>query len=109
MVKSLLSEDETTVYVDLSMPSSADVSFTLVSETGDKMHKWSNQTLTQGRHQIALPLIAQGKYQLLINVNNQQYEQLVYKSRWWLFYKRVNQQTDEGDDTINGKYRPAKF
>ena len=83
VVKSLLSEDETTVYVDLSMPSSADVSFTLVSETGDKMHKWSNQTLTQGRHQIALPLplIAQCKYQLLINVNNQQYEQLVYKSR----------------------------
>ena len=83
VIKSFLSQDESALYVDLSLPIDADVSFTLAKDTGELQHHWENQTLSQGRHQIALhlPLIAQGKYQLLINVNDQQYQQLVYKSR----------------------------
>jgi len=83
VIKSLLSQDESTVYVDLSLPVDADVSFSLSEDTGKLKHHWENQKLTRGTHQIALPLpmIAQGKYLLLIMVGDKQYEQLVFLTR----------------------------
>jgi len=82
-IKTLLSSDETTVYVNLSLPSDANVSFTLSSDSGESKHQWKKQILSRGAHQIALPLpiLAQGKYLLLIKVGDNQYQQLVYLTR----------------------------
>jgi len=79
-IKSTVSLDQTRVYVDIIMPSSADVSFSLSDESGKLKQHWEAQVLSTGRHNIALPLplIAQGKYRLLIQVGEKTYQQLVY-------------------------------
>jgi len=80
VVKSFVSKDLTSVYVDISLPVASDVDFTLVKEQGDAIHQWTSQTLQRGRHQISLPLplSAQGKYVLEIGVDEKVYKQLVF-------------------------------
>jgi len=81
-IKSMVSQDETRVYVDIVLPSDSNVSFSLADESGALKHHWRNQVLSSGRHQLALPvpIIAQGKYLLLIMVEDEPYEQMVFLS-----------------------------
>ena len=79
-IKSFVSTDKTTVYVSLGLPTSAKVSFALADEEGDLKHHWTGKLLERGRHQLSLPLpsFVSGKYELLIHVGDDQYEQLLY-------------------------------
>ena len=82
VIKSSVSKDQTRVYVNMTLPSVADVSFSLADEEGDMKHHWKAQTLSRGRHNLALqvPLLAQGKYVLLIEVGEESYQQMIYLS-----------------------------
>jgi len=78
-VKSKLSKSQNKVYIQISLPSGADVGFEIYDQYNRIQHLWHDQPLETGSHQLALPLpdLSKGKYLLHIKVGGELYKHLV--------------------------------
>ncbi len=79
LVKSLLSDNNEKVYVDITLPMHADVGFEIYDADEKIHHLWHDQSLDQGRHQLSLtlPQLEKGKYLLHIKVGDETFKHLV--------------------------------
>ncbi len=78
-IKSVISEDNNQVFIDIKLPEGSEVGFEIYNESGKILHLWNDQELNPGSHQLALtlPSLEKGKYLLHIKVGTSVYKHLV--------------------------------
>ncbi len=79
LIKSLLSDDNEKVYVDITLPYNSEVGFEIYDADQEIQHLWHDQSLDEGRHQLSLtlPQLEKGKYILHIKVGEETFKHLV--------------------------------
>ncbi len=79
-IKSILSEDQKSLHLQISLPISSNVGFELYDEEDSIVHLWHGQQLSLGDHQLKLnlPHLSGKRYMLHIQVGNEIFKQLLY-------------------------------